>query len=191
MLKYILLASSMMIAVPAFAQETTTVPDTSTTQQTPPPDTPVPVQDPSAQPAPAEPQTPPPAPVDPAEGQQQNQTAQQPAPAPAPQPAETAQQPAPAQPAPAAQQPATSQSQVAAVVSTEFGTYDKDANGALDATEFASWMTALRVAAEPSFQPQSAEATTWFGQAFAQADADKNQTVSQAELTIFLTPKAS
>ena len=71
----------------------------------------------------------------------------------------------------------------------EFASYDKDASGALDKAEFGAWMVALRKAAQPTFQADSAEATTWIGQAFAQADKDKNATINQGELTVFLTPK--
>ena len=36
---------------------------------------------------------------------------------------------------------------------------------------------------------RSPEANVWLGQAFAQADTDKNKSVNQAELVTFLTPK--
>jgi hypothetical protein len=201
MLKYILLATTMTIAAPAMAQETTTSTQPQTTQPAPP-DTPTPVQDPSAQPAPAEPMTPP----APTEAQTTAQTPPVPATPAAPaegQPVETAQPVTPATPATAAEQPvataqpapseqpATSPVQVSEVVTKEFPVYDKDSSGALDATEFGAWMAALRKASEPTFQAESAEATTWIGQAFAQADADKNKSVNQGELTTFLTPKAS
>jgi hypothetical protein len=186
MLKYILLATTMSIAVPAMAQETpvtdpapaaqAATPDSSTvTPDTAPVETAAPAQpvDTTAQTAPA-----------PAEGQPA-QTAQQPAPAdPATQPAQTA---AAADP----NAPVTSETQIAAVVTKEFGTYDKDADGALDATEFASWMTALRTASEPTFKGDTPEAGKWATQAFAQADSDKSKTVNAAELTKFLTPKTA
>lgn len=192
MLKYILLATTMTIAAPAMAQEVKTE---NPPASQPAPDTPTPVQDESATPPAAEPavpveaqtaQTPPAAetPATPAEGQPA-QTAQTP-PAPTEQPAAAAA----ATPAPA-QQPAATSTQVAEVVTKEFPVYDKDANGALDQTEFGAWMSALRKASEPSFQAESAEAATWIGQAFAQADADKSKSVNQGELTTFLTPKAS
>ena len=106
MLKYILLATSMCIAAPAFAQETT------------PPDTQMEDQKPVTEAAPAAPEAPPAAepaaPVAPAN----------PAPvAEAVVPAATA---APVAAAPATPPtPATSQDQVAQVVTTEFGAYDK------------------------------------------------------------------
>jgi hypothetical protein len=198
MLKYILLASTMAIAAPAMAQEVTTE---NPLASQPAPTTSAPVEEPTTTAAPVEQQTAPapteaqttaqtaPAPATPAtpaEGQP-TETAAQPT-TPAAQPATaTAQSPAPA----ATEQPATSQTQVADVVTKEFPVYDKDASGSLDSTEFAAWMGALRKASEPTFDTASAEANTWIGQAFAQADADKNKSVNQGELTTFLTPKAS
>ena len=160
MLKYILLATTITIATPALAQETKTS-DSPTTSAAQQTTT----ADPSAQPAqtaPAPNQAVPPAP---AEGQA-------------------------AQPAATAQQPANATDQVASIVSTEFKGYDKDANGTLDKTEFSTWMAALRTASEPTFKPGTPEATTWITKAFAQADTDKSKSVSQAELTRFLTPKS-
>jgi hypothetical protein len=167
MLKSILLATSVLVAAPAFAQDK---PATDTAQTAPQVATP----DQTA-----------PAPADPA-------TTAQTTPAPA---TETA-QPTPSQPAaqasaePAAQ-PAATQDQVAQAVSRDFGNYDKDSNGTLSQTEFGSWISTLRKAAEPTFQPGSPDANTWVGQAFAATDVDKNKTVDKAELTTFLTPKAS
>lgn len=86
---------------------------------------------------------------------------------------------------------ATSQDQVAEAVGREWPTYDKDANDQLSQAEFTSWIVALRKAAEPGFAPASPEAQAWQTQAFAVADADKSASVSKAELTTFLTPKAS
>ncbi|OJY53650.1 MAG: hypothetical protein BGP17_09025 [Sphingomonas sp. 67-41] len=143
MMKSIILTTSMLLAVPVFAQE-------------------VPVQD-NTQPA---------------QGAAQEAS------------------PAPGQPAAAASAatgpvatPAATQEQVAQAVGRDFGSYDKDGDGRLDATEFAAWMGALRKAAEPNFQPGSAEAATWANQAFASADTDKSASVNKQELTVFLTPK--
>ena len=85
--------------------------------------------------------------------------------------------------------PATSQDQVAQVVTTEFGSYDKDANGALNQAEFAAWMVALRKASDPAFAAETPEGQAWLAAAFTQADADKNAGVNATELTSFLTPK--
>lgn len=90
---------------------------------------------------------------------------------------------APTQQAPAAAGPA----QVAEVVKAEFPTYDKDSSGSLNDTEFASWMGALRKASEPTVDTASAEVKTWIEGAFASADADKNKSVTEGELTTFLT----
>lgn len=175
MLKAILLATSVLVAAPAFAQDK---PATDTTQ---------------TQPQTAAPNQTAPAPADPAAATPADPAATaQATPAPA---TETA-QPTPSQPAaqaaaePAAQ-PAATQDQVAQAVNRDFGTYDKDANGTLSQAEFGTWISTLRKAAEPTFQPGTPDANSWVGKAFAATDADKNKTVDKAELTTFLTPKAS
>lgn len=203
MLKPMLLATSMMFAIPAFAQEA-----------------PKPENSQPAQVAPAQDQAATPATDDKAPGVQEEpqdaattaQATPQPTqPAPAQGVAQTTGTPAEASPAatastapaaepgaqPAAETasaapaatPATSQEQVAQAVGRDFGGYDKDADGKLSKTEFADWMGSLRKAAEPGFQPGSAEATTWASQAFTNADTDKNAAVNKQELTVFLTPK--
>jgi len=114
----------------------------------------------------------------------------------APQPAEatpaTPATPAPAtaaaQPAPTAQ-PASQR--IAGIVSSEFASYDKNGDGALDQSEFGTWMVALRLKAEPAFAADSPEGKAWVSAAFAQADADKSASVNAAELTAFLTPKSA
>lgn len=90
---------------------------------------------------------------------------------------------APTQQAPAAAGPA----QVAEVVKAEFPNYDKDSSGSLNDKEFASWMGALRKASEPTVDTASAEVKTWIDGAFASADSDKNKSVTEGELTTFLT----
>lgn len=182
MIKYVLLATTMCIASPALAQEATT-PDTSM-QDT------APVSEPATPPAEAVPATPAP--------ETQAVPAQDSAPA-----SETATaQPVPAQPAPAApagqpaeaaaaasSAPASREEQVAQIVNTEFATYDKNGDGALDETEFGAWMVTLRKAAQPEFMAESAEGKAWVSAAFKQADADKSKSVNATELTGFLTPK--
>ena len=168
MIKAILLAGSVMISAPVFAQEVSA-------QETPT----APVEQP-AQPAEA-----PVATEQPAETAQQPQEA---APAaPAEQPAQTAQQP---QPAPQGQQPANA-TQIAAVVDQGFPTYDKDADGSLKAEEFSSWMVALRSASEPAFKGESAADKQWLSAALAQADKDKSGGVNKQELKTFLTPASA
>lgn len=74
--------------------------------------------------------------------------------------------------------------QVAAIVDSEFGTYDKDASGSLSKVEFAAWMNALKAKA-----PATASAPVdpkWNDAAFAQADNDKSTSVTKQELTGFL-----
>lgn len=189
MLKPVLLATSMLFAIPALAQET---PKQDNSQQ---------------QTAPAPEQATPPVTDDKAPGAQDKPqdaaTTAQAAPAPAAQPTQPAQGVAqesgtaatPAQPAEAVAAakpdatPAATQEQVAQAVGRDFGSYDKDADGKLNQAEFASWMGTLRKASEPTFQPGTAEATTWSSQAFTSADTDKNASVNKQELTVFLTPK--
>lgn len=195
MLKPMLLATSMLFAVPAFAQETPAqdntqpaqtapaqaAPATAPVQEATPPvtDDKAPgTQDQTADAAPVEPAT---QPTQPAQGVAQDTTTATPT-----QPAEAV---AAATPEPAAATPAATQEQVAQAVGRDFGGYDKNADGKLDATEFAAWIGNLRKAAEPGFQPGSAEATTWSNQAFASADTDKSASVNKQELTVFLTPK--
>lgn len=76
--------------------------------------------------------------------------------------------------------------QIAQVVETEFPTYDKNADGALNSSEFGSWMVALRTASDPATKAGSKEMKAWTSSAFAQADIDKSKSVSKAELTGFL-----
>src|SRR3546814_1817580 len=45
--------------------------------------------------------------------------------------------------------------QVAQIVNQEFPTYDADTSGDLSETEFATWMTKLRTATDPTVDPQS------------------------------------
>ena len=172
MTKYLLLAGAMIISAPALAQ-------TQATTAAPAPVT-------EAQPAPVNT-----APA--ASGPAQSAMATTPVPASQPQVAQTAPvaDPASAAQSPvetaAAAAPATKEEQVAAVVNTEFGTYDKDANGKLSSAEFGAWMVALKTASDPTTKAESAATKTWIGQAFASADADKNKSVSKTELTGFLS----
>ncbi|MGU3391791.1 EF-hand domain-containing protein [Sphingomonas sp. M1A8_2b] len=97
-------------------------------------------------------------------------------------------QAAPSQTAQTAQatQPASS-AQVAQVVDSEFPTYDKNGDGKLSAAEFSGWMVALKTKTDPSTKPDAAETKTWVSAAFAQADADKNKSLTKSEVTSFLT----
>ncbi len=76
-----------------------------------------------------------------------------------------------------------------ALIASEFPSYDKDANGALNKTEFASWMGALKAKSGEPAMP-AAEMTKWSDGAFATADKDKSTSVSLAELTTYLTAGA-
>lgn len=93
---------------------------------------------------------------------------------------------------PAATEPAPSAAvatpaQIAQIVDQEFPTYDADADGVLNAGEFAAWMKRLRTATDPSVDPESADVKSWIDQAFAAADADKSGGVDKTELTGFLS----
>ena len=151
MLKHIILATAMTVAVPAVAQTAQTSPQGAAPTgeivasgiQTP--------GDPSA-------------------------TAPSTSPAPATEAASTD-----------AQQPAAGGDQVAQVVGREFGTYDKDGDGSLNQTEFSAWMVALRTASDPATKADAPDTRKWVGAAFAQADKDKSKSLTQAELTGFLS----
>lgn len=171
MLKYVLLATSVAIASPAFAQDAPAGETTVPAQQAPAP-APVPTQ-PEAEPA---------QPAEPAQTADQAATPQPAAPAEAPAQAAAA-EPAPATP------PATSENQVAQVVNTEFANYDTDKDGVLNKAEFDVWMNTLRKAAQPDYVAESPAGKTWLTQAFTQADTDKNAKINAVELTAFLTPK--
>lgn len=112
---------------------------------------------------------------------------------PAPMPDSTSPAPAPDAPTPpAASEPAPSgtaatPAQISQIVDQEFPTYDGDANGSLNDAEFGAWMKKLRVATDPTADPESAEVKAWIGKAYAAADADKSGGVDKAELTAFLS----
>jgi hypothetical protein len=86
----------------------------------------------------------------------------------------------------AREQPASS-SQVAQVVDTKFPTYDKNGDGKLSAAEFGGWMVALKSKTDPSTKPDAPDTKKWVSAAFTQADADKNKSLTKAEVTSFLT----
>lgn len=177
MLKTIFLAGAMMVTVPAIAQdmpqETSPAPTTATTQ-----DNTVPSQQvPATQGAPitGTPVT------------EQAATAATPTdPAATTAPAETAA----TTPATDAATPASGSTQIAQVVSTEFPTYDKNADKALDKSEFGQWMVALKSASDPSTKPTDPATKKWVDGAFASADTDKSKSVSQTELTSYLSQGA-
>jgi len=84
-------------------------------------------------------------------------------------------------------EPAASGDQVATVVQTEFPTYDANKDGKLEKAEFASWMVKLKQASDPKASATSAETKSWVTAAFAQADKDKDRSVTQPELVGFLS----
>ncbi|MBB4642037.1 EF-hand domain-containing protein [Rhizorhapis suberifaciens] len=77
---------------------------------------------------------------------------------------------------------------VAAVVNSEFPTYDSDKSGDLSKGEFSTWMTTLKKA-EAATTGQALgdqEIAAWAGAAFAMADQDKSKAVSKTELVTYL-----
>lgn len=102
-------------------------------------------------------------------------------------PAQTAQPAASTEAAPAGGQVQATGSQIAQVVDTQFPTYDKDGDGKLNKAEFAQWMVALKSQTDPSTKAEAPATKKWVGSAFAQADTDKDKTVSKTELTGFLS----
>ena len=105
-------------------------------------------------------------------------------------PAPTTTPTTPVETTPPAASAAPTQTQVAQVVDQQFGTYDKDANGALSKAEFSAWMTALKAQANAK-EADPAKETAWNDAAFRQADGDKSATVTKVELTGFLVKGAS
>jgi hypothetical protein len=84
-------------------------------------------------------------------------------------------------------EPAAAGDQVATVVQTEFPTYDANKDGKLEKAEFASWMVKLKQASDPTASATSTETKSWVNAAFAQADKDKDRSVTQPELVGFLS----
>ncbi len=194
MLKHALLASAILISAPALAQNqpqpTIPAPDANAApaqpQATPAPQPPT-ATNAAPQTAPAPTAAVPATPAPPTTADSQPQTM----PATPTTPAANAQaaNPAPADPATAAATPASPAAapgaQVADVVNSEFGTYDKNKDGKLSQAEFGAWMTALRTKADPSIKDDAAN-KAWVAQAFSQADSDKSKSISKDELTNFL-----
>jgi hypothetical protein len=187
MLKHVLLASSMLIATPALAQnqpQTMTPPSDTNAAPAQPQTAPAPQTPSATNPAPQT--TPAPTaevPAAPATANTQPQSSPSPT---TPAPNAQAANPAPADSATAAATPSGGGAQVADVVNSEFGTYDKNSDGKLTKTEFGAWMTALRTKADPSVKDDAAN-KAWVAQAFTQADSDKSKTISKDELTNFLS----
>lgn len=77
---------------------------------------------------------------------------------------------------------------VAAVVNSEFPTYDADKSGELSQAEFSTWMTTLKKAEIATTGQKLAdnEISAWAGAAFSMADKDKSTAVSQTELVSYL-----
>lgn len=77
---------------------------------------------------------------------------------------------------------------VAAVVDTEFPTYDNDKSGDLSQQEFSTWMTTLKKAEAATTGQALADKdiAAWAGAAFTMADQDKSKAVTKTELISYL-----
>lgn len=96
----------------------------------------------------------------------------------------------PAQASPETQatpQPATPSPAVKAAIEREFPVYDVNKSGVLEQTEFAAWMTALRKASDPTFDPAVEESAKWLTGVFTYADSDKSLSVTKAEMATLLS----
>lgn len=82
---------------------------------------------------------------------------------------------------------AATPTQIAQIVDQEFPTYDGDASGELNETEFAAWMKKLRAATDPTVDVESEDVNNWIKQAWTVADADGSGGISKEELTGFLS----
>ena len=181
MLKHILVASMVTIAVPALAQSQVTTAKPAASQPTS--RTPGAAQSVMTQPTDANTAA---MPATPATTATATPSTAAPATAQAmPAPGATTTTPMASTATAAIPQP-VSGDQVAQVVATEFPGYDKDSNGTLSETEFAAWMVALKTASDPTTKADAPATKAWVGAAFAQADKDKSKTVSKEELTGFL-----
>lgn len=84
----------------------------------------------------------------------------------------------------------TQETQVTALVETEFPSYDADKTGELSAAEFTNWLVALQTKAAESDanakKMDDAGKAKWAKAAFASADTDKSKRISKAEVVKFL-----
>jgi hypothetical protein len=122
---------------------------------------------------------------------QQSTSVAQPAPTDAGTPSTTAPSTM-AAPAEAAAPAAAAPTDPAAILESEFPSFDADKSGELSKAEFSAWMTALKDRS-PTPETQKltpAMQTKWLTQSFSQADTDKSKSVNLAELAKFLTAKS-
>jgi hypothetical protein len=90
--------------------------------------------------------------------------------------------PSPTATAPAEAPTAAPTMTVADAVAADFPKYDKDASGELSKAEFIAWIREAKSKVDGKTPDKKV-----LGDAFMKADADKNKTVSAAELTTFLS----
>lgn len=80
---------------------------------------------------------------------------------------------------------------VAAAVASEFAAHDLNGDGTLSRAEFGTWMAELRTKGVARAKADAPETREWVTAAFTLADADRNASVTEAELTGFLTRRQS
>lgn len=73
-------------------------------------------------------------------------------------------------------------------VDAQFARYDANGDGSLDLAEFGEWLVALRTAKEAEFDREKPASRAWVQDSFTATDADRDQKISRAEWTRFLTP---
>lgn len=79
--------------------------------------------------------------------------------------------------------PAAGQSSPSGSAGGDFATYDADGSGSLDSTEFSSWYQAKHQTNKDGKPVSADDLSRKATQAFSQADADRDQRVSQEELS--------
>jgi hypothetical protein len=90
--------------------------------------------------------------------------------------------PTPSSTAPTSAQDPVPTMSVADAVAADFPKYDKDASGELSKAEFIAWITEAKAKTDGKTPDKKV-----LSDAFLKADADKNKTISAAELTSFLS----
>jgi hypothetical protein len=111
-------------------------------------------------------------------------------PTPADKPLQGADAPGTPPPAAEAAQPTPRPDPARLPAEAQFARYDANGDGALDKTEYGSWLTALRTAKDADFKPEKPEAKAWIDRSFIGADANRDDKISREEWVRFLTPIA-
>ncbi|GAA0749195.1 EF-hand domain-containing protein [Sphingomonas trueperi] len=111
-------------------------------------------------------------------------------PTPADQPLQGADAPGAPPPAAETAQPTPRPDPAKLPADAQFARYDANGDGALDKTEYGSWLIALRTAKDPDFKPEKPEAKAWIDRSFIGADTNRDDKISREEMVRFLTPVA-